>query len=79
MSALFTDTDPRVEALQISLLQEAPVWRKLEMFVELNTSARLLALSGLRQRFPDADQAELRYRLAALLYGEELASKALGG
>ena len=79
MSTLFTDTDPQVEELQIKLLREVPVWRKFEMFVELNDSARLLAISGLRQRFPDADQSELHYRLATLLYGEEFASKSLGG
>ena len=79
MSTLFTDTDPQVEELQIKLLREVPVWRKFEMFVELNASARLLAISGLRQRFPDADQSELRYRLVTLLYGEDFASKTFGG
>ncbi len=79
MNALYTDTDPQIEELQIRLLREVPVWRKLEMFVELNKAARLLAISGLRQRFPDADEVELCYRLAALLYGEEMARKTLGG
>ena len=44
----------------------------------MNASTRMLALSGLRQRHPQADEAELRRRLAALLYGEELASKVYG-
>jgi hypothetical protein len=78
MSSLFTDTDPQVEEFHIRLLRELPVWRKVEMFVELNASARLIAISGIRQRFPDADQSELQYRLAALLYGEEFALKTLG-
>ena len=79
MSAIYSDTHPQVEELQIRLLREVPVWRKLEMFAELNAAARLLALSGLRKRHPDADQDELRFRLAVLLYGEELAEKALRG
>jgi len=72
------DTDPKMEALQVRLLREAPAWRKLEMMAQLNASARLLALSGLRQRFPRAGESELRRRLASLLLGEELARKIYG-
>lgn len=72
------DTDPKMEALQVRLLREAPAWRKLEMMAQLNASARLLALSGLRQRFPRAVESELRRRLASLLLGEELARKIYG-
>ncbi len=78
MSALSSDTDPKMEALQIRLLREAPAWRKMEMLAQLNSSARLLALSGLRQRHPLAGEGELRRRLAGLLLGEELACKVYG-
>ena len=78
MGTLYRDTDPQMEALQLSLLRQTPPWRKLEMRVELNTSARLLARSGLRQRYPQADAVEINRRLAALLYGEELAQKVIG-
>jgi hypothetical protein len=78
MSALYSDTNPKMEALQVRLLREAPAWRKLEMLAQLNSSARLLALSGLRQRHPQAREGELRRRLAGLLLGEELARKVYG-
>jgi len=78
MSALYSDTDPKMETLQVRLLREAPAWRKLEMLAQLNSSARLLALSGLRQRHPRAGEGELRRRLAGLLLGEELARKVYG-
>ena len=78
MSALYSDTSPKMEALQLQLLRAAPAWRKLEMLAQLNASARLLALSGLRQRYPVAGEAELRRRLAGLLLGEELARKVYG-
>jgi len=78
MSALYSDTDPKMEALQVRLLRAAPAWRKLEMLAQLNSSARLLALSGLRQRYPQAGEGELRRRLAGLLLGEELARKVYG-
>jgi len=78
MSALFSDTHPKMEALQIRLLREAPAWRKVEMLAQLNASAHLLALSGLRKRYPGAGEEELRRRLADLLLGEDLACKVYG-
>ncbi|MCX6053715.1 MAG: hypothetical protein NTZ74_02140 [Chloroflexi bacterium] len=78
MSALNSDTDPKTEILQIRLLRSVPSWRKLEMLVQLNNSARLLALSGLRQRYPQAGEGELHRRLASLLLGDELASRVYG-
>jgi hypothetical protein len=78
MSAFYSDANPKMEALQVRLLREAPAWRKLEMLAQLNASARLLALSGLRQRYPQALESELQRRMANLLLGEELARKVYG-
>jgi hypothetical protein len=38
----------------------------------------MLALTGLRSRFPQASEAELRLKLACLLLGDELARKVYG-
>jgi len=78
MSALFPDTHPKAEAVLICLLREAPSWRKLEMVDQLNQSVKLMALTGLRQRYPDDNEERLRRRLADLLLGNELALKAYG-
>jgi hypothetical protein len=78
MSAIFPDTRPEAEVILIRMLREAPSWRKLEMVDQLNQSVKLLALTGLKSRYPDATEAQLRRRLAGLLLGEELASKAYG-
>lgn len=78
MSTVYTDTDPKVEELQIKLLRKTPTWRKIEMFSDLNLTARALALSGLQQRFPNIGNEELRYKLVSILYGEEIARKMLG-
>jgi hypothetical protein len=78
MSVLSNDTSPKMEALQIQLLRRASPLRKMEMLAQLNTAARMLALSGLRSRYPQAGEAELRRRLAGLLLGEELARKVYG-
>ncbi len=67
-----------MEDLQIQLLRSASPVRKMEMLAELNASARVLAMSGLRSRYPDAKETELRRRLAGILLGEELARKVYG-
>jgi hypothetical protein len=78
MSALYSDTHPNVEALQIELWRQASPTRKMHMLAQLNASVRILALAGLRSRYLDASETELRPRLADLLLGEELARKVYG-
>jgi hypothetical protein len=78
MYRLFPDTHPRIEALQIELLRNAPAWRKLEMVGQMNDTVRLLALSGLRSRYPNESPTRLRRRLADILLGQELAKKVYG-
>jgi hypothetical protein len=78
MSVLSSDTHPKMEALQIQLWRQASPTRKMHMLAQLNASAHILALMGLRSRYPQASKAELRRRLAGLLLGEELASKVYG-
>jgi hypothetical protein len=73
-----SDTHPKIHTMQIELLRQASPARKLKMMAELNASARMLALSGLRSRHPHASERELRRRLAGLLLGEELAQKVYG-
>ena len=48
------------------------------MLAQLNSSARLLAMTGLHGQYPQASEAELRRKLADLLLGEELARKVYG-
>jgi hypothetical protein len=47
----------------------------MKMLAGLNTSARELALAGIRKRFPNESEAELHRRLADLLLGPELAGR----
>lgn len=78
MSPLFEDTDPRVEEQLVQMLRQTPPWRKMQMVAELNATVKLMLLTGLRQRHPNASESELRRRLAGLLLGEELARKVYG-
>jgi len=78
MSALYSDTHPKMEALQIQLWRKASPTQKMNMLAQLNASARLLALTGLRTQNPQATEIELRRKLADLLLGQELARKVYG-
>ena len=78
MTALYSDTHPKMEALQIRLWRQASPTKKMNMLAQLNSSVRILALAGLRSRFPNVSEGELRYKMAVLLLGEELAQKVYG-
>ena len=78
MGVLSSDTHPKMEALQIQLWRQASPTRKMAMLAQLNAAARLLALTGLRAQYPQASDAELRLKLAGLLFGDELARKVYG-
>jgi hypothetical protein len=78
MMTRLTDTSADAERVQIEILRSMPSWRKLRLWNDLNMGMRQVASSGLRERFPNASPEELRRRLATLLLGPELATKAYG-
>jgi hypothetical protein len=78
MSALFPDTSPEAEEVLLSLMREAPAWRKVEMVWELTETVRMLARTGLKTRYPHAGPGELDRRLAALVLGPDLAERVYG-
>ncbi len=73
-----SDTSPEAEAVQFRIWGEMPGWRKLELVGEMNKMVRELALSGLRERYPNAPEDELKRRLADLTLGPELAERVYG-
>lgn len=75
---LVSDTHPDMERLQLELMRRAPAWRKAQMLGEMYAAMKQLALSGLRSRYPNANEIELRRRLADLLLPAELAERAYG-
>lgn len=78
MRTLAEDTLPDTERVLIGLLQVATPARKLAMVLGANRTARLLALTGLRERHPEESATRLRRRLADLWLGPDLAAKAYG-
>ena len=78
MRTLAADTSPEAERVLIDLWRRASPARKLAMVLSANHTARALAMTGLRERYPRESPARLKRRLADLWLGPELASKAYG-
>lgn len=75
MSALYSDTHPQMEALQIELIRRMPAWKKIFIVDDLNATVKMLAISGIKQRHPAATPEQIRRMLAELMLGAELARK----
>jgi len=78
MSAPPSDTHPTAESVQIEILRSMTGAERLRVLNDLIVTGRILSMSCLRDRFPQAGPEELRRRLATLLLGSELATKVYG-
>jgi len=72
------DTAPAQADRYHQLLGALPGERRLELAAGLSQGVRALAEAGLRDRHPEASPRELRWRLAALLYGRTTAERLFG-
>ena len=75
MSSLYSDTHPKMERLQIEFIRRMPSWKKFSIVDGLNETVKTLAISGIKQRNPNATPEQIHRILAALMLGEELAQK----
>lgn len=65
------DTDVAAERYLFERLRGLPPWRKAEMLSAATRAAYGLAMVGLRQRYPQGSESELRRRYAALVLGRD--------
>ena len=63
------DTDPAVEEYMLNRLRRMPLSEKLQRCFALSSSLRAFVRAGIQLRFPDADENEIKMRLAALTLG----------
>lgn len=73
-----SDTSLEIEKLRIELIRQMPPWKRLYLAGQMIQTVRLLNLSGLRRRYPEASEAELKRRLADLWLGPEMATRVYG-
>jgi len=62
----------------IELARAMPGWKKIDHVFELIETTRALALAGLRTRYPQASEDELKKRLAALVFDRETVIQVYG-
>jgi hypothetical protein len=72
------DTSSDAERVLIDLARATPVWRKFEQVAETSETCRAFAMAGLRDRYPEASEEELRRRLAALVLEREVVIRVYG-
>lgn len=73
-----SDTTRAAQDEYFRRLQQLTPLQSLLIMDSLSRSVRELAMAGLREQYPHADEAELRWRLTALLYGDDFATRVLG-
>jgi hypothetical protein len=67
------DTDPEAERVQLQVLREATVEKRLALAFSLTRTTMGLAWRSVREDYPGADDDELRVRFVERVYGLELA------
>jgi hypothetical protein len=78
MGTLSRDTDREAELVLIEIMRALPPWKKLALLDDACSTARALALAGLRGRHPRATDAALHRMLMGLLFGDEMATRVWG-
>jgi hypothetical protein len=71
----FGDTGFVLAGRYCELLRSRAAHERLSSALALTQSTRELAIAGIKQRHPQADAGEIRHRLAALLYGDDVADR----
>jgi hypothetical protein len=75
MTALYSDTHPKMAQMQIEIIRRMPSWKKFALVDDLNETVKAFASSGIKQRHPDATPEQIHRLLADLMLGAELARK----
>ena len=70
-----TDTHPKVEAMQVRLLREAGLAKRLQMSLSMSHSTYQMSLANLRRLNPEWSEGQCRLRLVELEWGEALARR----
>jgi len=76
--ATVLDTHPETERLLIELSRNRPIWKQFRQVGALNRMTRAFAMAGIRQRYPEATEEEVRRRLAAVLFDRATVIKVFG-
>jgi hypothetical protein len=78
MKPLSLDTSPEAEQVLLELYRKMPAWRKFRCIADLNETMRRIQRVEIRERYPHADEHELKMRLASRWLEPELMRQVFG-
>jgi hypothetical protein len=78
MSLFSADTRPEVARLLLEGYRRMTPSEKVRRACDLSLAARQMAASRIRLTYPDADEREVRLRVAALALGKETMMRVFG-
>jgi len=73
-----SDTSPTAREVYFRRLAEMTSAERINIGINLWEAADAMQRTAVRHRYPDADDAEIAFRLAVLRFGAALARKAYG-
>jgi hypothetical protein len=74
----YEELKAEMEATSIGELRAMPSWKKMQKVDELTTACRDAIRERLKERYPSANEQEIRQRFGVVWLGAELAEKAFG-
>lgn len=77
-AVILSDTSPKAREVYYQRLAEMTPAERIAIGVALCRAADSIQRAGIRRMYPNADEAEVNYRLAVTRFGEELAEKVYG-
>ena len=78
MATLWRDTSEESERVFLELLRKKSTAKRIRLAGDLTACVRQLVKNSLKERYPAADERELRSRFAALWLGREWAIRVYG-
>ena len=73
---MLSDTSPSARQVYLGRLAEMTPSERIKIAVDLWEAGHRVQIAGTRQMHPDADDAEIMFRIAVARFGPELARKA---
>ncbi|MBV9385334.1 MAG: hypothetical protein JOZ78_02785 [Chroococcidiopsidaceae cyanobacterium CP_BM_ER_R8_30] len=69
------DTTPEIDRFLMLAFRQMPIWKKVHLTNEATKGLQQWALIGIRNQYPDANPAEVRFHLAVRWLGKEIAQQ----
>jgi len=70
-----SDTNPKIEEIQISLIRKSSVAKRIRLLRSLSQTAIQLSRRAITRANPELSEQELKYKIVEHHYGNELAER----